>query len=372
MMTVMNPRFLGVVAACVAGAAFADGSVALYGDIDQALNYMKSSSGATVKSLQDGPYMRSRIGLRGVEDLGGGLSAKFQLESGLSSDTGASADSSRFFDRQAWLGLQAKDWGEVRLGRQNSAAFVRGGNVDFTARTLGAIVNNFGVPARYDNDVSWISPKVGDFGAEIHYALGESTSGVKSQGIYQLALDYEHGPLKMNYAGLRAKPAEGAAYSDMVRYDNVNANWDWGGGKVYVAWVHSNNITSSTSGATAGSLLGPTGTLLTGTSADVKNFYTIWQVSADYRVTPALRVGALYGKILGSSNAERGAEGGAVGAYYDLSKRTMLYGLLESMSNEKNAGFRPAGSAAVSPNFSGSDVNGQRISGLQLGIVHRF
>ena len=42
------------------------------------------------------------------------------------------------------------------------------------------------------------------------------------------------------------------------------------------------------------------------------------------------------------------------------------------MSNQKNAGFRPSGSTGVSPNFNGSDVNGQRIHGMQLGVIHRF
>jgi hypothetical protein len=49
-----------------------------------------------------------------------------------------------------------------------------------------------------------------------------------------------------------------------------------------------------------------------------------------------------------------------------------LYGLMETMTNDTNAGYRPFGSAAVSPNFTGSDVNGQKIGGAQVGIVHRF
>ena len=49
-----------------------------------------------------------------------------------------------------------------------------------------------------------------------------------------------------------------------------------------------------------------------------------------------------------------------------------MYALTETMSNDSNAGFRPFGSAALSPNFTGSDVNGQKISGAQVGIVHKF
>ena len=49
-----------------------------------------------------------------------------------------------------------------------------------------------------------------------------------------------------------------------------------------------------------------------------------------------------------------------------------LLAMYETMSNDNNAGFRPSGSAGVSPNFTGNDVNGRRIQGIQAGIVHRF
>jgi predicted porin len=335
---------------------------------------MKSSSGASIKSLQDGAVMRSRLGFRGVEEITPGLQARFTLETGLSADTGASAEASRFFDRQAWVGLTSNELGELRLGRQNTAVFTRGGNVDFTARTLGSIVNNFGVPARLDNDIAWISPKLAGFQAEAHFATAESTLGTGSQAVYQVAVDYGIGDFKASYAGLRAKAPKGSAVSKTIGYDNVNANYDYGSGKVYAAFVRSNNI-SSTSATAFGSLLGGTGTLVTGaatTAADAARYYNVWQLSADYRVSPTLRVGALYGRIVDTSGSDRGAKGGAIGAYYDLSKRTSLYGLVESMRNERQAGFRAFGSAALSPNFTGADVYGQKISGTQLGILHRF
>jgi predicted porin len=356
-------------------ASYAQSNVTIYGDIDQYLNYMTSSSGAKIKSVSDGAMLRSRIGFRGLESISADLSVKFQLESGLSSDTGSSADSTRFFDRQAWVGVASPVAGEVRLGRQNSAVFTRGGNVDFTGRTLGSIVNNFGVPARYDNDVSWISNKYSGLQFEAHFAPGETTSGTGSQAVYQYAVDYATGPFKANYAGIRGNAPKTAAVKKAITYDNVNADYDYGFGTVYVSFVRSNNITSSTSGNTAANLLGGTGTLVTGTAstnADAHRYYNVWQLSADYRLTTQLRVGALWGKIIDTSGSGRGAKGGALGAYYDVSKRTTLYGLMETMTNDTNAGYRPFGSAAVSPNFTGSDVNGQKIGGAQVGIVHRF
>lgn len=347
-------------------------TVTLYGSVDQYINHMSSSSGKSFTSLQDGAYMRSRLGFRGDEALGDDLRVKFQLEHGLSADTGATAESDKFFDRQAWVGMASKTWGELRLGRQNTAAFTRGGNVDFTARTLGSMVNNFGLPARLSNDLMWASPLWQGLQLELHFAPGESTTGSStSQAVYQVAVDYTAGPFKANYAGVRAKPASGAAYSQSVAYDNVNANCDWGNGKVYLALVRSNNIAANANGNTAGSLLTPVGGLVSG-AADPSRYYNIVQLSADWRVTPQWRVGALWGQIDDTSDSARGATGGAIGSYFDLSKRTMLYALAETLKNEANAGFRPAGSAAMSPNFTGADVNGQRIQGLQVGVLHRF
>jgi len=347
-------------------------TVSLYGSIDQYLNVMRSSSGARLSSLNDGALLRSRVGFRGREDLGDGLSLKFNLEHGLSADSGAQADTTRFFDRQAWVGLGTA-YGEFRAGRQNSAVFTRGNEVDFTTRALGSVANAYGLPARYDNDLSWQSPRLAGVLAEVHYAPGESTAGTSSQAVYQLAIDYAQGPLRAGYAGAVGKPAKGATYARDASYHSLYANLDHGQGKVYVAFVRSNNSTgSAATSANALGILGATGSLVAGTNADVNRHHHVVQVSADYRITPALRVGALWGRIIDVSNSERGAKGAAIGAYYDLSKRTTLLALADTLSNERNAGFRPAGSAAVSPNFTQADVNGQRIQGLHLGVVHRF
>lgn len=143
----------------------------MYCTIDQYFNSMRSSSGSSFTGLEDGALLRSRLGFRGTEDLGGGLAAKFVLEGGLDGRTGATADATRNFDRQSWVGL-ASPYGEVRIGRYNGVAFARGDYIDFTTRTLGSIINTFGVPARYDNDFSYISPRVAGLLVEVHYSLG--------------------------------------------------------------------------------------------------------------------------------------------------------------------------------------------------------
>lgn len=363
---------------CACAGAFAQAaatsSVTLYGTIDQYINYMSSSSGAKIKSVNDGAFLRSRFGLKGTEDIGGGMAIKFQLEGALSADTGASGTSGSLFDRQSWVGVATPQYGEFRIGRQNTAIFFRGDYIDYGSRTLGSIVNNFGTPSRYSNDLSWISPRWSGLQLESHYAPGESTAGMGAQAVYQLAADYVNGPFRVGYADITGKPNKGAAITvkKNITYRNLYANYDYGQGKVYAVFIRSNNSTSSADGNNAATLLGNVGALVSGTSLDAKRFYNIVQLSADYRVTPQLRVGALYGKIVDTSDSGHGAKGGSIGAYYDLSKRTTLLALVETMDNDKNAGFRPSGSAGVSPNFTGNDVNGRRINGIQAGIVHRF
>ncbi|MBU6257958.1 MAG: porin [Burkholderiales bacterium] len=356
----------------LAGAAHAQSSVTLYGDFDEYLNYMRSSSGATMKSLQDGALLRTRWGLRGIEDLGNGLQAKFQLEQGVNAISGTAADASRAFDRQAWVGL-AGGYGEVRFGRQNGAIFWKGSFVDFTTRTLGSMVNNFGVPARFDNTISYTSPRIAGVQVDAYYSLAETLAGVRSQGIKQASIDYNTGPYRIGYAGLRAGPPSGALYNDNVYYDMVYGNYDYGQGKIYLTYVRSNNTTSSGGIGNGGSILGNVGGVVAGTNPDVLRGYRILQGSADYWVTPALRVGALWGKITDRSGSGHDATGGAIGAYYSLSKRTTLYGLADTLKNGTNAGFRPSGSSGLQFNFTNAaDVNGRTINGLQLGILHTF
>lgn len=361
-----------VLAAAACGPAMAQtSSVTLYGTMDQYLNYMKSSSGAQVKSLEDGSYLRSRFGVRGVESLGDGWSAKFQMEHGLSADTGGQADGSRFWDRQAWVGLGSK-FGDIRAGRQNGPIFSRGGYVDFTSRTLGSVVNAFGTPSRYDNTLSFTSARLAGFTFDAHISIPETPQGNRA-AVYQVGTDFVTEQFRVGYAGMRARPQADAPINKDVVYDNVFANWMYGKGTVYLTYVRSNNNTSTAVSNNAGSIVSNVGGFNAGTNADLNNFYRIWQVSADFVATPQLRVGVLYGVIDDQSGRDRGATGAALGAYYDLSKRTTIVALANTLRNDANGGWRPSGSAGLKTTFTApGDINGRRIDGVQLGMVHRF
>lgn len=378
---------LGALASMTAGIAAAQtpltysvngASLTLYGDIDQYLNFMHSSSGRSLTALQDGAYLRTRVGLKGEKDVGTGLKVKFQLEQGLNDTTGAQADTTRLFDRQAWVGIETQV-GEFRAGRQNGIVFYKGSYVDATTRTLGSVINAFGVPSRYDSDLSYASPRISGFQAEAHYSIqGAAVDSTTSQGVYQLGLEYLGGPVRVGFANIVGKPPAGSAVSKNIFYDMVYANYDYGKGKVYLAYVRSNNNGTTGSGtgllANGGSPLSNVGNnLVLGTDTGANTTYNIPQISADYQITDKLRLGGLVGQIKDTSNSGKNASGWDLSAYYDVFKDTMLYLNFNSLKNDPNAGFRPAGSAGLTKTFTlASDVNGQTIRGIQTGFVYKF
>ena len=352
-------------------------SLVIYGNFDEYIGYIHSNSGAHITGLNDGAILRSRLGFRGTEALGGGYDIKFNLELGHNADTGTAADTSRIFDRQAWIGVNTPG-GEFRAGRQNTEIFLIGGAIDYTERTtFGSIINTFGVPSRYDNDLSWKSPRWSGLQLVLHYALPENGGATRGNtGLFQAAVDYQAGPFRAGYAGLQASPNSiTATVDEKIRYHNVYADYQYGKGTLYLAAVRSNNSTGNAAGNNATSIVSNVGNpnnYFPGTDVNAGRYYNIWQLSADYRLSPQCKVGALYGVMHDTSGGDAGARGGNIGAYYDLSKRTTLYSFASYLKNQPNAGFRFLSSAAPSANLAGGDVNGRTLTGLQLGILHRF
>ncbi|HEY9105888.1 MAG TPA: porin, partial [Roseateles sp.] len=145
------------------GAAVAQSSVTLFGVVDADLKYTKAN-GQTLKKLDSSGLNTSRFGLRGTEDLGGGLKAGFWLESEISPDTGAAA--SVFWGRRATVSLSG-DFGEVRLGRNKTASRLHLEDFDPYAFTglgsTGVLYSNLGSGngtafGRADNLASYSRP----------------------------------------------------------------------------------------------------------------------------------------------------------------------------------------------------------------------
>jgi predicted porin len=375
---------LGALAFTTASAAFAQAPVApltarigdaaftLYGDIDLYLNFMHSSSGANIFALQDGAILRSRLGMRVEVDFGDGFKGNLVLEQGVNATSGAPADATRLFDRLAWVGLVTPG-GEFRVGRQNTEVFLRGGAIDYGDRTLGAVINAFGVPSRYDSDLTYLSPRLIGFQAAVHYSLqGSAVDSPTAQRVYQVALDYENGPVRVGYARVAGKAPPATPVQRIVTYDNFYANYKYGPAKAYLVYIRSNNNGPVGDLFNGSSPLGNTGALIAGTDIGAVTYYNIYQASADYAVLPAFRVGALYGLIRDDSGTGKDANGGSVGGFYTF-RNVKLYLIADTLKNARNAGFRPIGSAGLTKPFTApGDVNGKRITGVHLGFVFRF
>ena len=105
-----------------AGMAHAQSSVTLYGIIDQGINLITNvrtaAGSAHLYNMSSGVMQGSRWGLRGVEDLGGGLKAIVTLENGFDLGSGALGQGGLLFGRQAYLGLSGPEFGALTLGRQ--------------------------------------------------------------------------------------------------------------------------------------------------------------------------------------------------------------------------------------------------------------
>lgn len=107
---------LGAIAATLAGMAHAQSSVTLYGIIDDGITYVSNAGGHSLWKLDDGINQASRWGMRGAEDLGGGLTAIFTLENGFSLNSGTASHGGALFGRRAFVGLSSDRYGTLLVG----------------------------------------------------------------------------------------------------------------------------------------------------------------------------------------------------------------------------------------------------------------
>lgn len=183
------------------GAASAQTNVTVYGIADIGLTHSRSDTAASRLGLDSGIQSGSRLGFKGTEDLGGGLSASFQLENGFSLDSGNLGQGGRIFGRQAWLGLNG-GFGSVKLGRQWIPAFLAVDAIDpFGTGLAGAAYdwlgrNIFnGIDVRMSNTINYSVASNG-FSGEFAYGLGETAGNSSANRQVGFSAGYANGPLK--------------------------------------------------------------------------------------------------------------------------------------------------------------------------------
>ena len=319
--------------AAAPAAAQAPGGVALYGRLDTSIDFADNGAASVVGVTGNS----SRWGMRGSEDLGGGLSAFFVLESGFGSDDGDVPSSAATFDRTSIVGL-GTGLGQFRLGRDYTPFYtlVLRRFDPFGDVGAGRSSDAMPSPRRESNALLWISPRLAGIEAQAMLVAGEAAGDPGAGDAAGLSVDWQHGPFAAG-AGLHRRTA--SAYDETDRI--VVASWEIGA--IRLAAQYSDYERSD--GSLASSSWGASATIRVAGGEVLVSFI-------DYRDALDRRGDAA--KL-------------ALGYFHRLSKRSSLYGVLGSIDNgsaSTRSVYGPASTMDVAP---GADPRN-----LQIGIRHNF
>jgi len=306
----MNKKtLLAALIACVAGPALAQSSVTAYGLIDLSVGSSKAAgSTVTIKSADSGKMSTSFYGFRGVEDLGGGLAATFNLEGFLRADIGASGRSNtdNYWARAANVGLTSKEWGTLRVGRNTTTLFL-------TTLSFNPFGDSFGYSpsirhiftsntvtgdSGWSDSVLYTTPSMGGFTASAFVAAGEGQGGrnVAATGTYL------NGPFGAALVYQEVKKDGGATPVDDTTVWSANGSYDFGVVKLFAQYADASNDTKRID-------------------------YKIYEAGVAIPIGMG-KLLAQYGQI--SPSAGAGRKTWTVGYDYFLSKRTDVYAMAMS------------------------------------------
>lgn len=192
-------------------------NVTLYGIVDAGIAISDVGNGSET-SVNSGIESGSRWGLRGSEDLGGGMAATFVLESGFNVDDGVTQQGGRLFGRKALIGLSSQ-YGLLEMGRNNSPTFYLVAPLDPFLVGAASALNLIStsppgqLSGRVDNSIIYTSPRMSGFEGKLHYGLGEqvATASTAKNGNNSLGLSltYSDGPILAGVAhSSRNNPAD--------------------------------------------------------------------------------------------------------------------------------------------------------------------
>jgi len=314
----------------VAGMAQAQSSVTLYGLADIWVGSSKSSVngvGDRQTLVESGGVATSRFGLKGSEDLGGGLKANFQLEQGFNIDNGTAGNStgtaaSQAFDRQAWVGLSG-GFGEVQFGKTwSSYDDIRSSaNDSFNANVAASFNTWVGYTDRPVNSIKYLSPTVGGFIGSVTYGLGEdklANANGKSSSLTSLGLQYANGPV---FVGLAYQAEKDGATDTKFTNTLINGSYDFGMAKLVGGYNQAKD-----------------------TSIPGDGKAKEWNLGVEVPVAANLNFGLGYAqsKISAAGTDVAKVSGYTASLLYSLSKRTTVYGVL-SQTKAKDIPFTTEG-----------------------------
>ncbi len=403
--------FCLVILNSVPAIALAQSSVTLYGIIDSGINYTSNVQtartaagpvgGHQIAMIEGGSagLQGSRWGLKGSEDLGGGLKALFVLESGFYSNNGVLNQGGAMFGRQAYVGL-SHPVGTVTLGRQYDPV------VDFYGPFLAAPqwggymtshpgdLDNALNTRRINNSIKFRSASYRGLTLEALMNLGGTAGSFSTNWIWGAGASYAAGPFSIGagYLNVRnpntsffgANPNAGPATSNnlgsagsasapesnpvFAGYASANRLEIAGvGAGVTLAALSVNLAYSNTRFEGLGSASGPNALRYAGTAA-----FNNVEINAKYQFTPSLQAGVAYDY---TRNGGAGGKGGAnynlfsAGVDYFLSKRTDVYTVAVF---EKASGTDSLGQPAVAQITGLTPSATDKQVSLRIGLRHRF
>jgi predicted porin len=326
---------VGALFAVAASSAFAQSSVTLYGLVDTAIRYQTNAgpNGQDQVAMTVGPETNSRWGLRGSEDLGGGLAAIFRLENGFKLYNGSLGVPNTLFSRQAYVGLKSDKYGELTFGNQYAPLYDTMGDV-FDPLTVGDYWqdswawNGIGPYLTVNNSVKYKFSADG-LSIDAIYGFGNHAGAVGLGETYGVELTYTHGPASLN-AGYQqtSVPSQNLALNGAkVSMAHVSSAYQITPTvRLLAGWLHAQDK-SGTTDTNMQQFGAPT---LPGSSPnridDTLYVGANWQATAPLLIT----VAGYYGQ---TRNAERldGTLGSGINysatvlAEYSLSKHTEVY-----------------------------------------------
>ena len=232
---------LALAGACVAPAAMAQTAnpVTLYGRLFVSLESVEATGGATPLARRNRVSDQSSLfGIRGTEDLGGGLKAIFQLETGFKPDQ----NDTTFALRNSGVGLQGA-FGTVILGRWDNPYKIIGYSIDpWVDNTIGGITAALHDKGNFDrrdqNQVQYWSPNWAGFAGRIGYSVNEGKTATASPTTLSASIVYSQGPLYAAFAYEKHNDMLGATVTPGAEEDGLNYSASYRVGPVKLAGMY--------------------------------------------------------------------------------------------------------------------------------------
>ena len=353
--------------ALISGTAQAQSNVQVYGAVDIGVDYVNHSGpqDSNVLRLDSGTLYGNRLGIRGTEDLGGGMKALFDAESGFTMNTGASTQGSLLFGRQLFVGLQ-NQLGTLTMGRQYTI------DLDLAPyhANVASRANNFTglshwvdhLADRVDNALKYQSPKLNGFTFAGQYGFGGVSANSAAKRTLNAGGNYSKGPLSLGATYLSINDAYG---NRLTAVAVVDGQYAFGPATVHLAYTNTHGTAANT--------------LCFSTCAARPNqVVRTYEAGVDYQATPVIRfyAGGAYSRL--NKDLAGNAYQLNLTAFYALSKRTEVYALAGYTKTTGLDGFArlmvgspDLGPTAFASNAQGTPDKGNQ-QGLKIGMTHKF